>query len=101
VLWLYNETEPFAMAPADKLTAFRTYPSSGYLFGKAWKINALPASVRPTGIGSNRLRRSGVTHEKPAVRRQEHSCPLVTVFGMAMGHDQGFAESSEELPAKL
>ena len=23
VLWLYNETEPFAMAPADKLTAFK------------------------------------------------------------------------------
>ena len=22
MLWLYNETEPFAMAPADKLTAF-------------------------------------------------------------------------------
>jgi hypothetical protein len=23
VLWLYNETEPFALAPADKLTAFK------------------------------------------------------------------------------
>ena len=23
MLWLYNETEPFAMAPADKLTAFK------------------------------------------------------------------------------
>jgi len=23
VLWLYNETEPFAMAPADRLTAFK------------------------------------------------------------------------------
>jgi phosphate acetyltransferase len=32
--------------------ALRAYPSSSYLFGKAWKINALPVSLRPTGIGS-------------------------------------------------
>jgi hypothetical protein len=35
--------------------ALRAYPSSNYLFGKAWKINALPVSLRPTGIGSKRI----------------------------------------------
>jgi hypothetical protein len=30
----------------------RAYPSSSYIFGKPWKINALPVSLRPTGIGS-------------------------------------------------
>jgi hypothetical protein len=32
----------------------RAYPSSSYIFGKPWKINALPVSLRPTGIGSYR-----------------------------------------------
>ena len=35
-----------------RVAGVRAYPSSGYLFGKAWKINALPVSLRPTGIGS-------------------------------------------------
>ena len=30
----------------------RAYPSSSYIFGKPWKINVLPVSLRPTGIGS-------------------------------------------------
>jgi hypothetical protein len=37
---------------AVALLRLRAYPSSSYIFGKPWKINALPVSLRPTGIGS-------------------------------------------------
>src|SRR3954447_2562045 len=52
--------------------SIKTYPSSGYLFGKAWKINALPASLRPTGIGS----KAGVHDALPTGPRRSHSATL-------------------------
>jgi hypothetical protein len=65
--------------------AMMTISSIGLVPEGLWMNPQSLRSPLRSGLPTRHGAPPGATHEKPAVRRQEHSCPLVVLFGMAMG----------------